>query len=418
MFKGVLFKENEQEIQEAVQRLKKFGNIPETCNFEHVCSPDLCNPRNDAWVPHVFVCVYGQAHVCLPGTCTLGVKTRQGEVVCPVSGLMLGVEESYTMKPEQQHWKRVSEKSTKKKDDVPSLIPAPGVLRSKCVAMLEKLLYGKERKRINDQMSAKQADYQQRQLSKELSQARRDRCFILQPRLEFIKSNTNVNGKIPYAILDEKVCREAFERCVHNVCQMWAHLIGPFYQNGSKLFERVTNAPCKPNVDYLTMAMLYMMKTGNVNGYIPQDVFLSQHLPREKDLPVFLKDIAHQLKPSKDLIGAFVDEAIRLRLHVEYAAFVMQHVEENNDEEKHPHPTTRGFWCKKCRHRFEQEEYFKTHEPCSLLKPLRKMKKRAIEDERVVNVKDNKATLQRRHDKQVKRVQKFERDLEKRIKKN
>jgi hypothetical protein len=321
---------------------------------------------------------------------------------------MLGVEESYTLKPDQKHWKRVADK--KVAPVVQTTFPAFGTLRSKCVSMLDTLLFGKERKRINDQVSAKQADYQQRQLSKELSQTKRDKRFILQPNLEFIKSNTSAHRKIPYTILDAQSCREDFEMCVHNVCQMWEHLIGPFYRNGSKLFERVTNAPCKPNIDYLTMAMFYLMKTGNMNGYIPHDMFLNQHLPREKDLPVFLKDVAHQLKPSKDLLGAFVDESIRLCLHVEYEAFVMT-IEEHQEQK----PTTRGFWCKKCRHRFEKEEYYKTHEPCSLLLVMPSCKKDM--NDRVVDVKEGEAKLQRRHDKQVKRVQKFERDLEKRIKK-
>lgn len=414
MIKGVRFREDENEIQQAVERLKRLKNSADTCNFDHLCRKDLCNPTNDPWAPHVYVCNYGQTHVCLPGTCTLGLKTHQGEYVCPVSGLMLGVEESYTMKPEQQHWKRVKTPDDKKKNktntELSTSLPSVDVIRGKCESILEKLLFGREREQLNREALAKQQEHSDRQLNKEVTLQTRNNNWICQPILEFIKSNTCVSNRRPYEWLQQRDHQQEFGQCVHHIVQLWKHLLGPFYCD--TLHERVPNAPHRPNVECLTVAMLYLMKTGNTNGLIPHSVFLNRHLPREKDLPRFHAEGARHLKPSKDLLGAFVDEAVRLKMLIQYEPYI--HKEKCEQEEEHQ-PSTRGFWCKKCRHRFDDEEQFHTHEPCSLLRVV--TTKREVEEDRG-QVKDSKSTLQRRHHKQVKRVQKMERDLEKRMKRS
>lgn len=290
MIKGVHFREDGNEIDQAVQRLKRLKNSADTCNFEHVCRPDLCNPINDARAPHVYVCDYGQTHVCLPGTCTLGLKTMQGEVVCPVSGLMLGVEESYTMKPEQQHWHRVKPQPTAPKQ---ALLIAPlNTVKAKCEHIVHVLLFGKDRERINGDAQRKQAEHLERQLTKYLTTCTRQGTFICKLTQECIKSSVYVSGKQPYAILNDREHAEDVARAVHDVCQVWKHLLEPFYRSSDQLYKCVDGAPFRPNAECLVVALLYMMKTGSSNGLIPQNLFLSRHLPREKDLPVFVPDAA------------------------------------------------------------------------------------------------------------------------------
>jgi hypothetical protein len=172
MIKEVRFCEDANEIQHAVTRLKHMYATDHESAFEH---RDVCQPINDRRVPHVYLCKYGQVHVCLPGTCELGVVTSQGEFVCPVSGLMLGCEESYTMKTEP-HWRRVKEKIVTPTTKV-LRFPTRKQIVEKTTIILEKLLFSKERARINHEYSTKAADACKRQLAKEEHAAVRSNQF-------------------------------------------------------------------------------------------------------------------------------------------------------------------------------------------------------------------------------------------------
>lgn len=364
MIKEVRFRESDEEIQAAVARLKRVKMIHVT-TFVHTCQKELCNPTSDPWNPYVFLCNYGEVHVCFPGTCQLGVRTKQGEYICPVSGLVLGVEESYTLKTEP-HWKRVKEKMTPIPSQTQPIVvkthfPSRKVIVEKCESLLEKLLFGKERARINRDTTLKRSEHAERQINREVAHITRPDVFIIQPHLEFVKSNTfEASSKTPYVILNPKEHEENVQRCIHAVCQIWEKLIGPFYGQ-EQLYANIAAAPFRPNVDCLTLAMLYLMKTGRgEDNLIPQNLFLSQHLPREKDIVFFHKDGARHLKPSKDLIWAFSDEAIRLKMHVVYDPFVFK----PNEDTKFT-PKVRGYWCKRCRHRFDLLENFQTHKPCN-----------------------------------------------------
>lgn len=332
--------------------------------------------------------------------------------MCPVSGLMLGVEESYTMKPEQQHWKRVKTSSGVKTPDSNHHLPSSAAIQCKCEYILDTLLFGKERARINNDVLNKQTEHMNRQLAKEVAQTNRARSFTFQPALEFIRANTYAHSnKKPYVILNAQEHQEQVQQCIHAVTQLWLHLLGPFYTE-TKLYKHVPNAPFRPNIECVIVAMLYAMKTGSVNGLIPQNEFLNEHLPREKDLPVFHKDGARHLKSSKDLLVAYMDEACRLKMIIQYDEYVPK-----RDEDHEEVPTVRGFWCKKCRHRFDVEVIFKTHEPCNDISVPKRGRKKAVETRPETSIKP-KNVLQRKHERDVKRAQKLDRELDKRMKKH
>lgn len=284
MIKEVRFREEERDVEQAVVRLQQLkGVLAGSSDYVHGCRKDLCDPRNDRFFPHVYLCNYGTVHVCLPGTCQLGVMTRQGEYVCPVSGLMLGCEESYTMKTEP-HWKRVKPEplqlSTPK---VRRYFPTPVQVAEKAARILDSLLFGRERARINDEIHRKRTDQYQRHVDKISKKCQ----FVCQANLEFIKANVMSAG-IPYIILNQQEHLKGIKERIFKVCQVWEKLLGPFYGD-DKLYEKISGAPNRPNVECLTIAIIYMMKTGRTD-YIPVDAFLQQHLPREKDLPRFNPD--------------------------------------------------------------------------------------------------------------------------------
>lgn len=402
MIKEVHFFEDAEEIRQAVERLKARHAIVQQSGYEHQCKPDICQPRNDARAPHVYVCKYGQVHVCLPGTCQLGIVTAQGEYVCPVSGLMLGCEESYTLKTEP-HWKRVATPlaiiTTAKSGPK---FPTHKTLVDKTTNILEKLLFGKERVHINNEYASKARDACARQVKKYHHQVARSNTFIFQTSLEFIASN-NTPAKLPYVILKYKEQQEAVQACVHNVCQLWERLLGPFYGK-DKLYKHMPNAPYRPNVECLTIAMIYLMKTGR-GTLIHQDEFLNTHLPREKDLPRFHRDGARHLKSSKDLIWMFADEATRLQLMIQYEPFEYRPQLALTEHE----PSIRGYWCKRCRHRFEVLEHFQQHEQA-----CQERKQGVVIEDRHVMVDEQAVRKRAKREKQV--VNKLDRQLLKKLK--
>lgn len=112
-------------------------------------------------------------------------------------------------------------------------------------------------------------------------------------------------------------------------------------------------------------------------------------------------------KPSKDLLIAFMNEAIKLKMDIFYEPFVKP---EDRPDVAHE-PTVRGFFCRKCRHRFDDEHLYDLHLPACLAPK----KQPVVVVARPEGVK-NKRALVKRHERDVKRAQKLDRELEKRIK--
>jgi hypothetical protein len=340
------------ECVERIKRTKKRGQfLP---HYNHECDKNICNPETDAKVVlfNVYVCDYGNVHVCGEHLCNLASPTPQGEYVCPISGLVLGVEHNvcYQKEGEQAPYRIVKLKKKNVSSTQHEVAPVERV-EAKTRIILDKLFFGNVRKTINDKTARVRLDKSKNLVERYVQQQQRNKTFVNLQEVLRIRSNI-MSEPLPYRILAENI--EWVQKCVHIIKQIWEKLISHFYNPTSKLYEQVKDAPVRPNVVYTVLALLYMMKTGhrfNEKIFVPYDTYVAEHAPREKDIPLFGYDMP-RMKKSKDLLISFFQRSVELNMYIRVDEIVPNASPFPSAPITVFKPTVQGQYCKKCQRRY------------------------------------------------------------------
>lgn len=337
-----------EECVERIRRRKGFVAVASAVPLHHVCSGPFCHPETDG-KSDVYLCDYGVVHVCGENYCTLASPTPQGEYVCPISGLVLGVEHNiaYQKEGEEASFRIVKDVKRHK-------VSADEKLMTRARAIIEKLFYSATRQRLNQKAEAQRDERCKNLVERYTLQQQRRLEFVNLQEVLRIKSNV-LSEPLPYKILQEDA-EWVNGKCLHVIKQLWQKLNTYFYCDG-KLYEQVKEAPVRLNAVYTALALIYMMKTGhraNDKVFVPYDPYVAEHVPREKDIPLFGFQVA-RMKKSKDLLISFFEKSIELNMYIrvdtvedDVAAVGRQH---------HPpqvlfKPTAQGYYCKQCERRY------------------------------------------------------------------
>lgn len=291
----------------------------------HGCNEAFCNPQNEsdliqmgvlcgpALTRNVWVCDRGVTHVCTPELCLLGVRANMGEIVCPLSGLVLRIDQ----RPEQSsdpdwkpHWKPVSVAEQRRSRKRPRLrrshsagtstpeeraanvkknLPKRADVTRRAERVVETLLYSRVRRQQNEAHKRRCMERAARDVKAYRMQQKN--CNQL-PRLPHIMQLVS-NAWLPPAPFTELQRSENIINLYGAiVTQIWDRvlrfMLTPWESGGQRimLFEQ----GIRPSVDNVILGTLYMMREGyspNNQSMVPSDPFLAHGLPTQKDLPLF-----------------------------------------------------------------------------------------------------------------------------------
>lgn len=396
----------------------------------HQCHRAYCNPQNERdlialnilrgplLLDNVWVCDRGVTHVCTPEYCRLGQLANQGEIVCPLSGMVVGIH----VLPEQSsdpdwtpHWKPISaaqhrretrhltqNKRQRAQDandymtqaeeraaNVRNNLPKRQDVALRARRIVETLLYSKVRKRQNAL---------HRQQCKERGE-RRIQDYVMHQRnqhqlpcmLKMIEIINNVYRQPePFVILERDENMINLYGTI--VCQVWDRvldlLLSPCDTNagGSRMLFDVG---IRPNVDHVILGTLYMMREGYApsnESVLPRDPFLAHYLPTQKDLPLF--DFNKKaVSPGQTMLRNMYNRAIECkipmhRLQLDYSvleqfgygiaqsqlggiikmhASTQQQQQDDNDLPLLRPSTSRYHMCQKCHQRFTSIDKLRDH---------------------------------------------------------
>jgi hypothetical protein len=325
-----------------VERVKKLKGSRLGIAFPHVCEAKFCNPECEPGGGYVYVCDFGAVHVCLPDQCTLAALTEYGEWVCPLSGMVHGVDDEEPAmrrnadgKLVPAGWKMVKEKP---------LVTIPKVtIGQRARHILETLFFGRARSALNQEHAKRQRDSQTQQTQRYLQEQRRYSRFISLPELHRIDANT-VLLRPPYKILEQNTQNtQHVERCVQVIEQVWERLVLPMYSLGKHV--RVADAHNRPHMDQCIFGTLALLYHGH--ELVHFDRWVWKHLPPEHDLHHFQMAQVKQ-KAAKIVISRFYDlsrEAgmlVTIDVTTPVAAIAAMGVAVK----------ARGVYCKRCEKRF------------------------------------------------------------------
>jgi hypothetical protein len=326
-----------------VERVKKYKGNRMGIPFPHVCEGGFCKPECEPG-GYVYVCDYGAVHVCLPDRCDLAVLSERGEWVCPLSGLVLGVDDEEPAMERNEDgklialgWKLIKEKPK---------ASSKTTIEQRARQIVETLFFGRARNTINQTFAKQKREEQTQQKQRYIQEQRRRSRFVSLPYLYRIDANT-VLLPLPYKILDQNsVNNHHVDVCIHTIKQVWDHVVLPLYALGKHV--RVPDAHNKPHMDQCIFGVLALMWTGH--ELVQFDKWVWKHLPSENDMRHF--HLAHvKFKSAKMVISRFYD-----LLKQSGIAVTISPAPAMGAEVMEFKPTTRGTFCKKCRVR-----YFDTH---------------------------------------------------------
>jgi hypothetical protein len=287
-------------------------------------------------------------HICEPGLCKEGIISEKGEIVCQFTGLVLEQQEKMTFSyNEDPHWKIVKFKPEKKKrKTLGSQYTIADKHKIKKIAekTIMNLFYGKCRLKINNDLKVEINKRIVQELNKYIQKCKEEKNYINFTTCIEIMTNINLHYT-KYKILSENTLE--IKKIIFYISEIWDNVILSFY-GSSNLFKKILDAPSRPNAEYIVLGILFLMKIGHrIKGIdvIPYISFVAENLPREKDLKWFGYEI-QRLKPAKDLVLKFFEEAVVLNLSLnnEYNEIKMNEkdIDFNQPEPIQFKPVSRG----------------------------------------------------------------------------
>jgi hypothetical protein len=278
--------------------------------LSHVCERDFCCPKKDPTKDNVYVCKFGAEHVCSGHeACELASISEHGEWVCPLSGLVFGVDDDEPAMYRTADgelvplgWKLIKPSAKRRKvGDGATTTTEPIAQRARIV--VEALFFGRARANINHAHNTKQAARRKQMIRRYVQEQTRDKRFISMPHLSCIDANT-VGMAPPYVILDEDAPKSKahVDQCVNVIVQVWDKLVIPLYAIGKHAC--VTEAATRPHMDQCIFGVLALMVVGH--ELIHYDTWVAKHLPREQDMAEFgISQVKRKL--AKNVIARFYE---------------------------------------------------------------------------------------------------------------
>lgn len=249
---------------EVKQRLER-GRLRELlAPHPHICRREYCDPQNEvnlahrglidtsSLTSHIFICKYGQLHVCEPFTC-------MAEGVCPISGL---VEHNF------QEYSDYNRHNAKTWAAAPPQPKRHKIDEERIEYIIETLLYSDERVKICQDLQAT------------TMKACRKECS----NYEKICAQNHV--PLNMIVLGEIVSRYTKPQPLEILQKDVARI--EFYAGVVKHFLRLL--PEKVNLDAVVIGVLYRMQQGIIIDNVevlPLDPFLLHNLPLMNDIPRF-----------------------------------------------------------------------------------------------------------------------------------
>jgi hypothetical protein len=358
---------DEEEELRMIERVKRQKGGQIGISFPHVCERSFCNPECERG-GYVYVCDYGAVHVCLSDRCDLAILTERGEWVCPLSGLVLGVDdEEPTVKRSDEDgrliplgWKLIKEKP---KQTAPKV-----TIAQHARFVVETLFFGNARGAINAEFMQRQKSTYTQLTQRYLQEQQRRSRFIFLHELHRIAANT-VMQRQPYRILTQDAESEQHvKNCVHVIEQVWTKLILPVYELGKHV--SVPDAHNKPHMDQCIYGVLALMNVGH--ELVQFDEWVWENLPPEGDMERF--KLSHvKFKVAKMIVSRLYDISKRLGMGVFIEPLSLPPPPEGGGEKVNlPRLTARGTFCKTCGVRYMDttSHRCKEEEEEDLLKPF------------------------------------------------
>jgi hypothetical protein len=292
-----------------------------------------CNPQNEVelaalcstrpYTDCVYLCDWGAFHICTDNTCTSAIRANRGELVCPISGVVRGVECEGFTKNVEPHWKPMKDRSDSQTDEIGSPhyivvggvavkhviittatttqqqqqqqptaavkrrrvinnVPSRANVMRKVERVIHALLYGPEREQlVKEQLQDRSHQRESRINGYRMECNRRNEFYNLID--EIVICSHCMNRPDTLCVLQPEPARVRYYTGI--VLQVWDRALKFLVGRGPS--GELTSP--KPNVVTITVATLYFMQQGySPRGIemLPYDPYLSQ-LPRPADLPKF-----------------------------------------------------------------------------------------------------------------------------------
>jgi len=247
---------------------RTFESLP----TEHMCRVPFCDPQNEIGLikrgilkppailteTNAYICKYGVIHVCSEFTC-------MAEGTCPVSGASMGYVNEYSnYDPSDPRTWEVNKdaKKPKRQNDATA--------EEKIEYIIEELLYSPKRKKIHDKLYAQSQKLMKKEKTNYLKQCKNAKEVNLIKLAMIITKHTTQRSGMNYMLEKYPI-----------LVTKYTALILDIYEQ----IKKVTNK--KVNVESVTLACLYKMQQGGVQGLLEPDVYLARNLPELAHLHEF-----------------------------------------------------------------------------------------------------------------------------------
>lgn len=241
-------------------------------SLSHMCRVPFCDPQNEmslikrgilnppAILPdNVYICKYGVIHTCSEFTC-------MAEGTCPVSGASVGYVNEYSNydPADPRTWEvNKDAKRPKRQNDA---------TEERIEYIIEELLYSPKRKKIHDKLYAQSQKLLKKEKTAYLKQCKSGggrRVNLIKLAMIITKHTPQRNG-MNYMLDKDPV-----------LVTKYTALILDIYEQ----IKKATNK--KINVESVTLACLYKMQQGGIQGLLEPDVYLARNLPELAHLHEF-----------------------------------------------------------------------------------------------------------------------------------
>jgi CRISPR/Cas system CMR-associated protein Cmr5 small subunit len=241
----------------------------ESLSQPHMCRVGFCDPQNEASLisrgilkppailpDNVYICKYGVIHTCSEFTC-------MAEGTCPVSGASMGYVNEYSnydpLDPRTWEVNKDAKKPKRQNDAAEERIEY----------IIEELLYSQKRKKIHDKLYVQSQKLLKKEKTNYLKQCKNTREVNLIKLAMIITKHTQKNG-MNYMLERDTV-----------LVTKYTALILDIYERIKKISNK------KVNVEAVTLACLYKMQQGGVQGLLEPDIYLARNLPELAHLHEF-----------------------------------------------------------------------------------------------------------------------------------
>lgn len=334
-------------LTEMKRALRNNSHVAMNASMEyHTCDRDgPCRPENEfmmyrrsaeqgcVWpgepqTTHIYLCDYGKIHRCTPEHCdAYDVETGSSDVICNISGRVYGqCSDNYGSTRDEQDANAIGEPVIKqqrrhhqKGSGCGKNVPLRKHVQEKVRNIIYSLLYGNQRKHLIDSQVAACKAEREAVLARYRTECERKGVFPVLTEEVTLSTNALASRHVLEHLGAADSRRLAYYENI--VMQVWEKSLELLVGMGPR---GETTHP-KPNVECVTLAVLYFMQTGyKPHGLevLPYDEYLCRHLPRSSDLHAFGLDKRHDTMGTRmltDMYDAVIQSNVNVaRIYIRY----------------------------------------------------------------------------------------------------